>query len=139
MKNYNFYFFVSGVFGLLLIAIFGIALIEWNAKLIFQAIWLLAPLGIFQLMVGLYLLAKISEYPEWIQQGIRNYWKLTIGYFLVLLIIYWLLPNTSAVPGVWLFLVPWSIAIFQFVLLFRMASFRRRQLEKRELIHFYNH
>lgn len=139
MGNYKLYFALSALFALMLLTIIAMAIIhQGSGWLIFVGL-IQIPLGFMQLYAGVDLWVKRKNYPEALGKGIRAYWLMNLVYFLVLGLIFTISRDFWPLVAAWLFVIPWIIAAFQFNLVWRMAGLRKRQLEKRELVQFYNH
>ncbi|GAB5523691.1 MAG: hypothetical protein Roseis2KO_15630 [Roseivirga sp.] len=139
MGNYKAYFALSAIFGLLVLTIILNAILQRDPGQLVLIGLVQIPLGLMQWAVGLRLIAISSSYPAWVKQRLGNYWILTAVYFLGLLIIGYTLSYFWPALAIWLFVVPWGIAAYQFSLVWRMGALRKRQLEKRELLQLFNH
>ena len=128
MKKYYVYFAFHVFFAsLALYGVFRYLMGLDNTLLIFLGV-LLLPLGILQLLTGIYFLTKPYHYPLWLVTGMNRYWLITGFYFLLLFVIATLMPGPGAILNLWLFGVPWFIAIYQFLLVQHYAVYRKKQL-----------
>lgn len=139
MGNYKAYFVLSALLGFIALTIIANALISGYHGGLFLIGLVQIPLGLLQLTSGLRLLADAHTYPAWVKKDLRVYWLLTGGYFAGLLLVRYAFAYVWPVWVVWLYIVPWGIAIYQFGIVWRMAALRKRQLEKRELLQLFNH
>lgn len=137
MKNYQAYFAYYIIVGLIMASIFCMALVDQEAGYLFYIVMLSIPVGISQLVTGLRLLTRFTNYPKWARQGILLYWGLSIGYFIILFIGNALLFVPQALVIFWLAIAPWGIAIYQIVLVYRLSQLRSAQLEKRAFFQLY--
>lgn len=139
MGNYKAYFVLSAMFGLIALTIILKAILLQDPGELFLIGLVQIPLGLTQLVVGLRLIAISSNYPAWVKQRLGNYWILTAVYFVGLLIIGYTLSYFWPALAIWLFVIPWAIAAYQFNLVWRMGALRKRQLQRRELLQLFNH
>ena len=96
-------------------------------------------LGLLQLATGLMLLVNTDRFPDWAQKGIRNYSLFTIGFFANGFLYYGLLSMPFPILGIGHLIVLVGLPIYQFILVCRLASLRKRQLEKRTFLQIYSH
>lgn len=73
--------------------------------------------GLMQLLAGIHMATSKKDYPAWLEKGMANYWLMTFGYFVLLLMI----SRTSGLNDIgfriYLFGVPWTIALYQYSLI----------------------
>lgn len=135
MGNYKAYFVLMGLCALGLIVIIFNAVVVLDIEFLAFVALVLIPLGFLQLMTGITLLVRLHIYPAWVNRGLSKYWLVSIGYFVVLIAMSYIDAEiVGLLRVIWLFIVPWGIALYQFKLVWRMAALRKRQLEKRELL-----
>ncbi|MCE7994580.1 MAG: hypothetical protein HEP71_21555 [Roseivirga sp.] len=139
MGNYKAYFALSAIFGLLALTIILKAILLQDPGQFFLIGLVQIPLGLMQWVVGGRLAAISANYPAWVKKQVGNYWILTGSYFVGLLIVRYALTYFWPAWLIWLYVVPWTIAAYQFSLVWRMGALRKRQLQKRELLQLFNH
>lgn len=130
MKNCKEYLFVSHGFGIAVLLV----LVGWAADPQSAApmyLWLAQFfLGLMQLIVGIYFLVSAKKRPEWFKKRIKDYWGITIAYFLLLWVFYHADFVGDRFFNVWLFIVPWGIALFQYMTIRRLYTERNRCYEE---------
>lgn len=139
MGNYKAYFVLSAMFGLIALTIILKAILLQNPGELFLIGLVQIPLGLMQWVVGGRIAAISGNYPAWVKKQVGNYWILTASYFIGLLMIRYMLTYFWPAWVIWLYVVPWAIAAYQFNLVWRMGALRKRQLQKRELLQLFNH
>lgn len=139
MGNYKAYIALSALIAAAVLLVILNAFFTKNSNELFVLGLVQIPLGLFQLVIGLRLGVQVHNYPQWVRRGIVTYWVLTVAYFLGLAIIKNAFTYNWSAWVIWLFVVPWGIAVYQFGLVWRMAALRKRQLQKRDLLQLFNH
>lgn len=130
MKKYNQYLnFSKATFVLVLIFL----LLELAGP--FEGWWLFVAIaqffmGLFQLVAGFSLLLSRRKRPTWFDDHIRYYWWVSIGYFVILYLVTQMRPADSWQFNVWLFGVPWIIALYQFIIVYQLRNALSTQKEE---------
>ena len=139
MRNYERYFLSHFLFALVAAALASTTIGPdfFFVKVFFMLFSI--PVGIGQLIAGSYLIVEYDNYPPWVKKGITTYWALSIGWLIVLLYMKASIRVSDETYEYWLFLAPWPIAVYQWVLIVRMYRLRKRQFEKREFLEIYKH
>jgi hypothetical protein len=139
MGNYKAYIALSALIAATVLVVILNAFVTQNSNELFVLGLVQIPLGLFQLFIGLRLALQAYNYPQWVRRGIVTYWALTVAYFLGLAIIRSAFTYHWSAWVIWLYVVPWGIAVYQFGLVWRMAALRKRQLQKRDLLQLFNY
>lgn len=86
-------------------------------------------LGFVQLVEGVAYTIDMEARPAWFKKGFKIYWLATAIFFLVAALI----ANDVEMNGqwlfVWLFIVPWFIAIYQYLLIRKLQNYETRKIE----------
>ncbi len=79
-------------------------------------------MGLVQLGEGVELWLKDDDKPEWFSKWLGLYWFASIFYFIVLGLIIEFRGTYNNYYMVWLFIVPWFIAIYQYLMVRRLKK-----------------
>ena len=77
-------------------------------------------IGLMQLTTGIIFLVRAKREPVWFAKGMYWYWGISVLYFIVLAMIYHARDIEDWQYLTWLFLVPWFIAFYQYILVGRL-------------------
>ena len=131
MGKYKSYFVFHLIVLLLLIAVISVIIAHWDMDYLYYVTPILVVLGFAQLYVGLRLLTKFTDYPAWARKGIRAYWIMSAGYISLTALFDIFLFGPVAFVFIWLYILPWGIATYQVVLVYRLSFVRSKQLSER--------
>ena len=79
-------------------------------------------MGLVQLGEGVSLWLKSDDKPAWFGKWLGLYWFASIFYFIVLWLIIEFRGTYNNYYMVWLFIVPWFIAIYQYLMVRRLKK-----------------
>lgn len=99
-----------------------------------SVVLILIPLGLIQLFVGLHFLTSMRVRSNSIKSGIRVYWCLTLGYFLILYVATRFEGIHEDFYWIYLLVVPWSIALYQYRLVQKSYRERKGEVSKRSAL-----
>lgn len=122
MRQYKLYFLISSIIGCLAIYNASLFLFYSDYEGLLYLMLLQLPLGFMQLVTGLDFVISYNKYPSWFQDFIRAYWWIVFAYFAGLYILFRFFDYEGSVIQIWFFVVPWPIAIFQFVYVCRLLK-----------------
>ncbi len=131
MKSYDEYISVSQWLGgmALLFMLLFITGIDHSSWVWFGLVQI--GVGLMQLLTGLHFATSKKTYPDWFNRSLDKYWALTIGYFIILAGLWRHFEVGNVLLMVWLFKVPWLIAIYQFT---SISKLRNYYLQKRQAL-----
>ena len=134
MKRYNTYLGLTELFFALALFSMVFGFLSTFYLMVFYAVFL-AVTGVMQLLSGLIFLINLSEKPRWFAKGINWYWRITAFYFIVLAMMDSTRDEMDWQYGIWLYCVPWLIAVFQYVLVRKLKRNLLRRQERNTAIY----
>ncbi len=120
MGQYKVYFSISIIIGVLAIYNASLFLFYSDYEGLLYLMLLQLPLGLVQLTSALHYVTSLKSYPNWFQDFISTYWWHVFAYFVGLYILFRFFEYEDLAIQIWLFAVPWPIAIFQFCYVYRL-------------------
>lgn len=128
MKRYNTYLGLTELFFALAILSLVLGFLSTFYFMVFFALFM-AVTGVMQLISGLIFFINLSQKPSWFAKGMYWYWRVTGFYFFVLFLIAQVRSTEDWQYLVWLFVVPWFIAAYQYLL---VRKLKRNLLARQE-------
>lgn len=135
MENYNTYLGIGRTAGIVVLVCLCLELAFTKGMFIF-ILMIQFVVGIYQLIAGITLFLSKRKRPTWFDNHIRYYWWITFGYFIILYLVIETNPLEGWVTMAWLFIVPWFIALYQYMMVYhlRNALIAREEEERWEKV-----